>query len=440
MKKITLLLGLAFLLSFQIIHAQNKSPENLLVEYELLYTYSKDSLESFYKKNKIPQIITPVENAVDMYAITYKGEWLDGSLINAKGVLYIPKTEEPKAEMAYCHGTRISVKQGYGINDLEQLVPIMHAADGYISYFPFYYGLGGGDKEHIYHHSETEALSVIYMIKACREELFEKIGTKTNGQLFLTGYSQGGHASFATHKMLESDRFPEIKITASSPMSGAYDMTGTQSKSMFQKYDRPHYLPYLLISYSYAYRNLWDGDIYSVFTPPYDKQIKKYFKQPRKMDYGVIDSILPNYPSEMIIDSLVNVFRTDTNLLFTKKLAENNLHDWKPEAPSQLCACYGDNEVMYQNTEVAYANMKAKGANVYKRMFGKHLAHNPCAPFAIMYSKSFFDNIRKGRNNIYKVRFPKRLLLNLGIMGANRKGKKKLKETGKVEEDAMSVR
>lgn len=437
MKNFFLLLSLFVICFSQNSKAQN---ENLLVEYELIYTYSKDSLEHFYKKNKIPQIITPVENAVDMYAITYKGEWLDSSYIVAKGVLYVPKTEEAKSEVAYCHGTRISVAQKYGINDLEQLVAIMHAADGYISYFPFYYGLGGGEKEHIYHHSETEALSVIYMIKACREELFEKIGAKTNGQLFLTGYSQGGHASMATHKMLESGRFPEIEVTASSPMSGAYDMTGTQSKSMFKKYDRPHYLPYLLISYSYAYSKLWDGDIYTVFKPPFDSQIKKYFKQPRKIDYGKIDSILPNYPSEMLLDSLVKVFETDPDFLFTKKLEENNLHDWKPKAPVQLCACYGDNEVMYQNTEVAYENMKAKGANVYKKMFGKHLAHNPCAPFAIMYSKSFFDNIRNDRKKIGKVRFPKRLLLNLGIMGANKKGKKKLKETGKVEDDAMSVR
>ncbi|MEX2590738.1 MAG: hypothetical protein WD334_11090, partial [Chitinophagales bacterium] len=243
-----------------------------------------------------------------------------------------------------------------------------------------------------------------------------------------------------THQMLETDKFPEIEITASSPMSGAYDMTGTQSVTMFQEYDRPHYLPYLLISYSYAYKHLWEGDIYSVFKPPFDKDLKKYFAQPRKIDYGALDSILPNYPADMIIDSLVNVFKTDTSFLFTKKLAENNLHDWKPEAPIQLCACYGDNEVLYQNTEVAYENLKENGAEVYKRMFGKHLAHNPCAPFTIIYSKSFFDNIRNDRKRIAKVRFPKRFFLNLGIMSANRKGKKKMKETGEVENDALSVR
>lgn len=438
-KTILVLSSLFFLQSFLFANNPN-SGESLLVEYKLLYTYTKDSLENYYKQNKIPQAISPVVNAVDMYEITYRGEWLDGSLIKAKGVLYVPKTSEPKAEMLYAHGTRISVKQIYGIKDLEQLVAIMHATDGYISYFPFYYGLGGSEKEHIYHHSETEALSIIYMIKACREELFDKINVERNGQLFLTGYSQGGHASMAAHKMLESGRFPEIEVTASSPMSGAYDLTGTQAVTMFRKYDRPHYLPYLLISYSYAYKNIWDGDIYSAFNPPYDVELKRYFKQPRKIDFGKLDSILPKHPYEMIKDSMVHVFKVDTSFLFTKKLEENNLHNWTPKAPIQLCACYGDNEVLYQNTEVTYANMKANGADVYKRMFGRHLSHNPCAPFSIAYTKSFFDNIRDGKRKIAKVRFPKRLMLNLGIMGANKKGKKTLKKTGKVEEDPMSVR
>jgi hypothetical protein len=40
-----------------------------------------------------------------------------------------------------------------------------------------------------------------------------------------------------------------FKVTATSPMSGAYDMTGEQEKYMFQKYPKPFYLPYLLTSY-----------------------------------------------------------------------------------------------------------------------------------------------------------------------------------------------
>src|SRR5690554_552134 len=169
-------------------------------------------------------------------------------------------------------------------------------------------------------------------------------------------------------------------------MSGAYDMTGEQAKTMFRNYDQPHYLPYLLISWQYAYQ-VFKGDIYSVFKPPYDKELKAAFQQPRKLDYGYVNSILPKVPKDMVVDTLVNIFKDDTTFPFTLKLRENSLNNnWVPKAPMQMCACYGDNEVMYQNTEVTYDYMKKHTDKVYKRVFGKHLSHNPCAPFAILYS------------------------------------------------------
>lgn len=431
------ILLLAFFFSFTPVKAFNP-PDTYMVSHKLLYSYTQDSLDRFWKSNGMPQLLLPVENAVDMYEITYKGMWLDSSFVMAKGVMYVPKSDKPLAEMVYCHGTRISIAQSYGIQDLEQVVAMMHAADGYIAYFPFYYGLGGGEKEHIYHDAFTESMSVIYMIKACRE-ILPTIGAKTSGQLFVTGYSQGGHAAMATHKMLESDAFPDIQITASSPMSGAYDLTGVQSTTMFREYDRPHYLPYLLLSFDYGY-NIWQGDIYEVFNPPYNQDLKKYFAQPRKIDYGYLDSVLPRVPNTMVIDSLITLFKTDTNFIFTRKLRENNLYNWTPKAPVQLCACYGDNEVMYQNSEVAYNYMHPKAPQVRKRIFGKHLSHNPCAPLAIVYSKMFFDNIRKGKKHIYKPPFGKRLIMKIGIAQANSQARKHRKKTGSVEEDPLAAR
>ncbi|HLP52586.1 MAG TPA: hypothetical protein VK154_16975 [Chitinophagales bacterium] len=439
MKK-KLLLAVMFLLvvAGAIARPGASAPDHYMVSYQLKYTYSQDSLNKFWKKSHIPQLVVPVRNAVDMYEITYKGMWLDSTFITAKGVMYIPKVDKPSAEMVYCHGTRISVGQGYGIDDLEQVVCMMHAVDGYVALFPFYYGLGGGEKEHVYQDSWTEAMATTYMIKACRE-VYPKIGKATSGQLFLTGYSQGGHASMATHKMLESGAFPEIALTASSPMSGAYDMTGEQAKTMFKKYDQPHYLPYLILSYQYAY-NLWQGDVYSVFKAPYDTMMKSVFAQPRSKDFGYVNSILPKVPGDMIVDSIVDRFKYDTAFAFSCKLKENCLTNWVPKAPMQLCACYGDNEVMYQNTEVAYAAMKSKTDVVHKRVFGKHLSHNPCAPFAILYSKFFFDNFRKGKKKPEKIQAGKKLILALGIDIANRQAKRHLKKTGRVEGDALASR
>src|SRR3954471_23634209 len=86
-------------------------PDHYLVDYTLKYSYTQDSLNKFWKQKSIPQIMVPVRNGVDMYEITYKGIWLDSTFIIAKGVMYVPRTEKPAAEMVYCHGTRISLEQ-----------------------------------------------------------------------------------------------------------------------------------------------------------------------------------------------------------------------------------------------------------------------------------------------------------------------------------------
>ncbi len=433
--------SLAFIITlglFATAKASFSPPANFLVDYKLRYSYSADSLEHFWKRKGIPKIVVPIRNAVDMYEVTYKGMWLDSSFITAKGVVYIPKIDKPSAEMVYCHGTRIGLQQSYGIQDLEQVVCMMHAVDNYIAMFPFYYGLGGSEKEHVYQDSPTEAMATIYMIKACRE-LFDKLNKQTTGQLFLTGYSQGGHASMATHKFLESGAFNDIKLTASSPMSGAYDMIGEQAKTMYIEYDQPHYLPYLILSYQYAY-HLWPGDVYDVFKEPYKTRMREVFAQPRVKDFGDVNAMLPKIPQEMIVDSLMDRFKNDTSFPFSVCLKGNCLTDWVPKAPMQLCACYGDNEVMYQNTESAYNAMSAKTDVVTKRVFGKHLSHNPCAPFAILYSKFFFDNFRKGKKNPKRIQAGKKLVLLLGVDIANRQAKKHKKKTGKAENDAMASR
>ena len=59
------------------------------------------------------------------------------------------------------------------------------------------------------------------------------------------------------------------------PTSGAYHMTGKdQQRQMFEPYGHQAYLPYLITSMDRAYPEMWDGDIYEVFVPPYDSLLR----------------------------------------------------------------------------------------------------------------------------------------------------------------------
>ena len=59
---------------------------------------------------------------------------------------------------------------------------------------PDYIGMGESPGLHPYVHGESEATATIDMIRAAREFITDSLNLIDNHQVFLSGYSQGGHA------------------------------------------------------------------------------------------------------------------------------------------------------------------------------------------------------------------------------------------------------
>jgi alpha/beta superfamily hydrolase len=373
--------------------------EKHLVSYTLVKSHTSESIKQLFKSKHVPHIIMPVKNGVDIYEIIYKVKWIDGTWRNASGIYFAPKVSKPVPYMMFGHGTQIEKHRDISDNDAQQNICLMFATDGYAAMYPDYYGIGKGDGRHLYQHAWSEAGAFIYMLYAI-DELNKLLHVKHNGQLFLTGYSQGGHASMAAHKYLEELNDPRFKVTASSPMSGAYDMTGEQEKYMFQEYPRQFYLPYLLLSYQEAYGIYKDRNIYSAFKSPFDTILPLYFENNQYKSFGELNKILPKIPKDMMTDSLVDVYMNSPFFEFKERLCDNNLTCWKPEAPMMLCYCKGDREVNYKNSEVAYRDMKALGAEHLKlNNLSDKLDHNTCAAFTVLATKYYFNRFRdKGKN------------------------------------------
>jgi hypothetical protein len=398
--KFSLTLALSVLLMFNSFAFKN-TPHAYLVSATLVKSHTKETINALWKKHKIPKIALPVRNDVDIYEIIYKAPWIDSSTwINCSGIVYVPKLKGKKPPtFMFGHGTEIRKGRNISDEDSQQGICLGFATDGYLALYPDYYGIGKGDGQHLYQHAWSEGMAFLYMLYAV-EEFKKTINLETNGQIFLTGYSQGGHASFAAQKYIEAQHDPRFKVTAASPMSGAYDMTGEQAKYMFQVYPRPFYLPYLIISYQTAY-HIWNTDnIFSVFKAPYDTLLAGYFGTVRNKTMDDLDKVMPNIPSEVVKPELVTQFQTDPNFKFLARLKENNLTNWKPEAPVQLCFCEGDREVNYKNSVAAYDGITALGKKDIKlNNLSNHLDHNTCAAFAVLSTKAFFDRYKKHGSN-----------------------------------------
>lgn len=394
-------LALMLLVCYSSFASFSNVPQAYLVSATLVKSHNKKTLQELWKRHHIPTIALPIRYDVDIYEVIYKAPWIDSSTwINCSGIAYIPKTKGKKVPtFMFGHGTQISKARDITDEDSQQGVCLGFATDGYLALYPDYYGMGKGDGHHLYQHAWSEAMAYVYMLYAV-EELKKQLNYETNGQLFLTGYSQGGHSSFAAQKYIEALHDPRFKVTAASPMSGAYDMTGEQAKYMFVKYPRPFYLPYLIISYQLAYHVFNDPNVYNAFRTPYDTLLKGFFGEVRDKTYDDLDKVMPAVPSDVVKPELVEQFKSDSNFIFLKRLRENNLTDWVPEAPVQLCYCKGDREVNYKNSEVAYEKMTKAGKKDIKLLnLSDHLDHNTCAAFAVLSTKAFFDRFKKQGEN-----------------------------------------
>lgn len=373
-----------------------------LLSYELVRSYTVQELDSLVNQlgNGANLLISP-QYDVDYYKISYLTPYRHpDSLVKATGAIILPSNAScPLPMVGYGHGTQSdrngspSVDPGRG----ETLIGIILASTGYVSGHPDYLGLGESDSSIIIHPYITafhQGHSVVNMLRSIRE-LADTLDFDLNGQLFLTGYSQGGFTTAATHKLIEEQYPNEFQITASAPMSGPYDLKVAQVELMASDsvYSTPGYLPYIILGYQSYYGNLYDS-VQQIFKSPYDSLMPALFYGGQK-GIGFINGLATPVPKDMILDSVVQQFTSDSLHPLRVALADNHLLDWAPQAPIKIHYCTGDDQVTYLNALAAYDSWTTNGSqNVEIEDFG-NLNHGDCVLPSVLNAKFYLDSYKQ---------------------------------------------
>lgn len=368
----------------------------------ILKRYSKTQLDSIYNANSIPNGLAPINYSVSLHRVTYStrnAQNTDTTI--ATGLMVVPDSVVcPLPIASYDHGTTTT---RYGVPSYlstEALIGIFLGANGYLAVEPDYLGLGGSPGVHPYIHAKSEATATIDLIRAAKSFCANN-DIPLNGQLFLTGYSQGGHACMATHREIETNFSNELTVTASAPGSGPYNVSGVQARTIVDSnaYSDPSYLPYIILGYQYVYGNLYTN-LSDIFVSPYDTLIPHYFDGTHSTGY--IDSRLPSHPNQMIDSAQFQDYLNDSiNNPLRIALRDNDVYQWVPQAPIKMTYCEGDEQVFYQNSLVAYNYFTSHGAtNVQAVSGGASNDHGGCVTPALLNIKGFFDSFRKIENNL----------------------------------------
>lgn len=373
------------------------------------------SLQEDFSTTALDAILpVPPTYALKTYKITYQTTSLSGEAVVASGMLSVPYGEAAGTDYSfplavYMHGTASSqqaVPSRVGVG--ERTLVNSLATHGYITLAPDYLGLGDDDSGlHPYVHAATEASAGRDMLIAVKTWLAEQNVGFTQ-QLFLTGYSQGGHASMALHRDIElRPANDELLVTAAAHLSGPYSISGVMGDIIFQDQGAtlPAYLAYTYISYNNAYALY--NDLSAVFAPPYLSPIQAFAE-------GELELFEANAALELLLeqengllrdmfqDSIISILQNQPNHPMLQALRDNDVYDWAPQAPTILAYCTEDEQVPFQNAILADSVMKANGSSMVQLYDGGALDHggcvNPAATIALFLFGSLSEVVTSTRD------------------------------------------
>ncbi|CAA6812686.1 MAG: Lysophospholipase (EC [uncultured Thiotrichaceae bacterium] len=299
---------------------------------------------------------------VDLYKLVYTTLDADEQIVNASGLVVIPKKDSQVGSplLSYQHGT-IFYNTEAPSNDLTTIAPpILLGSLGFVTIAPDYVGYGESHRHpHPYLLQKQSAAVGIDLLIASKKWLGQQ-SIPLNSQLFLTGYSQGGYVTMAMHKALETLNDITMKVTAAVPAAGPYHIEETLDilvDSLFRNTNAERSFVDRLVNFIGGQVTPDDTDI------EYDKRIFSYY-----LDEGA------------------------------SGVAAENVHNWKATAPVRLFHGQDDETVPFINASLALTAMQAKGSMDVQviECQEEDSGHKECVPDYGAFTINYFLGIAQG--------------------------------------------
>jgi hypothetical protein len=355
---------------------------------------------------------TPVCDIL-MYDIKYETVGGANEATTASAALLIPtgfgaNCTGARPIVLYAHGT--TTDRAFNMANLQNtetlFLAALFASKGYIVVAPNYAGYDISTLPyHPYLIADQESKDMIDALAAARTALplASVTLTQDNGQLFITGYSQGGYVAMATHRAMQA---AGLNVTAAAPMSGPYALAAFVDAVFYGDVNGGATVSstLLLTAYQHAYGNIYSSPT-DVFEEQYASGIdsllpsttprSQLYEEGKLPEFALFSSTPPNpalaaYTPPTTPANLAAVFALGfgtgnllqngyrlsyledaqahpdggfpaittgvaaaaPGLAWRQALKVNDLRDWVPTAPVLLCGGALDPLVFYANTSL----------------------------------------------------------------------------------------
>ncbi|MCP4219205.1 MAG: hypothetical protein GY765_31510 [bacterium] len=330
-----------------------------VVDTTPLETYTATQVQQICDTQGLPRLFTLTES-VKTIRIVYRTIDVNGAAMNASAALMIPQKSGALPLLSLQHGTvseRYAVASRGATQSAEGLVGLYMGAYGYMVCIPDYQGYGDSEGIHPYLHVNGNAVVVIDLLRAVRKYC-QSENLSLSDKLFLGGYSEGGHLTMATQKIIERDYAQEFTLTAVAPMAGPYDLAGSM-RTVFQDGDYVDlaYIGFIFTAFNdiYGWNRLND-----VFIAPYGDMMAGLYDGTNS--WGTILSQLPDTFTQLVNPAFVQGMLDGSETEVLAAIQENTLLDWTPQAPMRLFHGSDDQVVPFANAATALSSFITNGS------------------------------------------------------------------------------
>ncbi len=352
-----LFLSLAFLWPLPLSYAGGKDSipdRGTLLASKLLASYTKEQLNANFQRLGLT-----ARNGVKIFSVVYQTQIASdlAQPAQASGLVLIPDSNaESFPWISLQHGTIAGKAEAPSLNPGEGL---FEASQGFITTVMDYIGYGSSaELFHPYLISKAYVPAGVDILRATRRLVADE--ALELGPLFLKGYSEGGYATMALQKALETEYSGEFTVRASAPSAGPYDLEVAANAALSRPISNPVNTTFLVLAYDRWLAPVIDLD--SVFELD-EASLQKLYSSGLSSEQ--IYRSLPVETRKLIKGEYLDDFLSATPRIAQARLLRElliiqslNRDTWVPKTTTRLYHCAEDEIVGVQATEVTLAHFQ----------------------------------------------------------------------------------
>jgi pimeloyl-ACP methyl ester carboxylesterase len=332
-----------------------------LVRAERLGTVTASTIAQHLPQSRLALTNAQPRYDVQTWRLRYRTLNEQGVVVEASGLAAVPIKPAGQASpvLSYQHGTVFKDAEAPTNLATEDEPAVAMASLGYFAVAADYLGYGTSKgMPHPYLRAAPTASAVVDMLTAARVWR-QQTGFRANGQLFLMGYSEGGYATMAAHRSLQTGtNVHREQLVEVYPGGGPYHVTVTMNGIMDLVRDRS-----LLVG--------------SLLQPGLLRYLGSSLREEVREE--LVKALIPRDADVVFDTTFIDQFLADNEAALER---DSNVHDWVPTVPVRLFHGQAERTVPYASASATLQAMKARGAtNVsLTDCTADNPDHLPCLP------------------------------------------------------------